>query len=357
MLDTIFKPYLLGARSYKGGKTADEVTTKASKIYKLSSNENPLGTSPKAIKAIQDNLQNLHIYPDRTGNRLQEALSDFYNQELSDEHFVPTNSGSEIIEFIARCFLKEGNECIVSNPSFMPYTMFSTWNGASIIDIPLKQPDYSLDVEGILNAVNKNTRLVFVTSPNNPTGTYIPKVTLEKLIHNLPQHVVLVMDEVYYHFADASDYTTALPYIKAGKNIIAVNSFSKTFGLAALRMGYAYSTPQIANYLRRLYRPFLINKLGLFGAIAALEDKDFVNQTVELVQQERKRLYPLLDELSIVYWKTQANFILFKSPIDASKLVDQLLMEVGVMVRPVPNFGAKNGQKLGKANKYSDLHP
>lgn len=336
----ILKPYLLKTPEYKGGKGINEIKSKADNIYKLSSNENPIGSSPKAMKAIQETAQNLHIYPDRTGDRLQDALADFYNQELSRDHFVPTNSGSETIEFIARGFMKEGLECIVSNPSFMPYTMFSGWNGAKVIDIPLLSPTYEVDIDGILDAITERTRLIFITSPNNPTGTYIPKEKIDKLMDNIPSHVIVVLDEVYYHFADAADFTTALPYVKAGKNIIAVNSFSKTYGLAALRIGYMYSTPEIAGYLRRLYRPFLINIIGLNAGIAALSDTNFINETVELVQTERPRFYELFDELGITYWKTQANFVLFQSPIEPKILIDNLLEENGVMVRNAGSFGA-----------------
>jgi histidinol-phosphate aminotransferase len=337
---SIFKPYLFKTPEYKGGKGANEVKTKASKIYKLSSNENPIGSSPKAMQAIQDSLQDLHIYPPRTGDELQEALAGFYDDELASEHFVPTNSGSETIEFIARGFLSDGLECIVSNPSFMPYTMFSGWNGAKVIDIPLLSPNYEMDVEGILNAINENTRLIFITSPNNPTGTYIPKSKIDQLIDNVPDHVIIVLDEVYYHFADAEDFTTALPYVQAGKKIIAVNSFSKTYGLASLRVGYLYSTPEIAGYLRRLYRPFLINKIGLKAGIAALSDKEFINQTVDLVREERVRFYPVLEKYGIEYWKAQGNFILFKSPMDANEFVEKMTYEVGVMVRNATSFGA-----------------
>ncbi|MFK7949310.1 MAG: histidinol-phosphate transaminase [Saprospiraceae bacterium] len=336
----ILKPYLLKTPEYKGGKGIHEIKSKANKIYKLSSNENPIGSSPKATQSVQETAQNLHIYPDRTGDRLQDALVDFYNQELSRDHFVPTNSGSETIEFIARGFMKEGLECIVSNPSFMPYTMFSGWNGAKVIDIPLLSPTYEVDIDGILAAINERTRLIFITSPNNPTGTYISKEKIDKLMDNIPSHVIVVLDEVYYHFADAADFTTALPYVKEGKNIIAVNSFSKTYGLAALRIGYMYSTPEIAGYLRRLYRPFLINIIGLNAGIAALSDIEFINKTVEIIQTERPRFYELFDELGLTYWKTQANFVLFKSPIEPKLLIDTLLEEGGVMVRNAGSFGA-----------------
>ncbi len=335
----IFKPYLLGNAGYTGGKTLNEIKTNAKKIYKLSSNENLLGTSPKAKKAFRRAVQDLNQYPDRTTIRLQEALAKFYDQALTPDHFIAANSGSEVIEHIIRAFLGEGLECIVSNPCFMPYIMFSEWQGAKIVDVPLQQPDFSLDVEGILAAVNERTRLIFLTSPNNPTGTYIPKSRLKFMLEKLPDHVVVVFDEVYYHFADAGDYTTALPFVLQGKNIIAVNSFSKTYGMAAVRAGYGYSTPKIAAYIRRLSKPFLINKPTMNAAIAALEDSSFVAKTTALVRSERLRMYPKLDKIGIRYWKSQGNFILIQPEMDEFDFEANMLME-GIMVRPVGSFGA-----------------
>ena len=186
--------------------------------------------------------------------------------------------------------------------------MFADWQGARGVTVPLLSPNFDLDVAGILTGITDRTRLIFLTSPNNPTGTYIPKASLEALLAGLPDHVVVVLDEVYFHFADAADYTTALPYVQQGYPIIAVNSFSKTYGLAALRLGYGYASPQIASYIGQLIRPFFINALSMHAGLAALEDQEFVSQTVGLVQKERKRLYDGFETLPLSYWKSQRKF-------------------------------------------------
>ena len=340
-----FKPYLLKAPTYKGGKGIDEIEAGTKKIYKLSSNENPIGASPKAVEAIRQSIGELHIYPDRTGLRLQEALETFYEGRLKTDQFVATPSGSESIDLICRAFLNEGDEIIVSNPSFMPYRMFAQWMGAEVVDVPLRDPDYSLDVDGILNAVTEKTKLVFATSPNNPTGTYIPKADLDRLVDGLPGRVILVLDEVYYHFADAPDFITAEHYVAAGKNVIGVNSFSKTYGLAALRLGYCYSSPEIAGYIRQLCKPFLINRVSMNAGIAALSDHTFINETVQLVQRERARLYSVLEELGIHHWKSQGNFVLLRPDLPVAEFASQILKE-GIMVRPVDNWGAKGGVRI-----------
>ena len=335
-----FKSYILKSGGYKGGKSIAEAGKSQQKVYKLSSNENPIGTSPKALTALRERMDQFHIYPERTTRQFQEALVKYYQEELTADQFVVANSGSEVLELTIRAFLNEGLECITSSPCFSPYQMFSSWQGAKVVDVPLLEPDFRLDVEGILEAINSRTRLIFLTSPNNPTGTYIPKSALDYLINNVPEHVIMVLDEVYFHFAEAPDYTTALPYVQAGKNVIGVNSFSKTYGLAALRTGYAYSTPEIASYIRKICKPFILNALSAVAGMAALEDQEFVDQTVQTVHAGKKVLYQALDKLPVTYWKSQANFVLVKAHGEAVDLETQLLAE-GLMVRNVGNFGAK----------------
>jgi len=336
---SIFKPYLKVEVAYRGGKTKDELAQSGKKLHKLSSNENLLGSSPKAIQAIKAYINKLHEYPDRNDARLQTALEKFYDGELKAGQFITGPSGSEVLELIIRGFLEEGLEIVISNPAFLVYQMFSQKQGAKVVDVPLLAPDFSLDVDGMLNAINENTRLVFLTSPNNPTGTYIPKADLDRLINHVPDHVIVVLDEVYFHYATAEDYSTALPYVKAGKQVIGINSFSKAYGLAGLRVGYAYTTPEIAKYVQQLYKPFMINILSMEGALAALEDKEFLAKTVQLVNTEKEFIYKALDEIGIHYWKSQGNFILLRPEMDEYEFENKMQQE-GVMVRPVSNFGA-----------------
>ena len=337
----IFKPYLKPSNLYVGGKTRAEVEGIAGgkKIHKLSSNENPSGASPKAMQAIRDNLENLHEYPDRSDKRLQVALEKFYDGRLKAGQFITSNSGCEVLEMIIRAFLAEDLEYIGSNPMFKPYQMFSDKMGSKFVEVPLLNPGFSLNVEGILAAITNQTRLLFLTSPNNPTGTYIPKDTLTYLLNSLPEHVIVVFDEVYHLFADADDFTTALPYVLEGKNIIGVNSFSKSFGLAGMRLGYAYTTPKLADYIQRLYKPFPFSLLSLVAAEAALGDQEFLERSTNLIKTERQYLYKALDEVGIQYWKSQGNFILTKPNLTETAFEARMLKE-GIMVRPAGGFGA-----------------
>ena len=334
-----FKPYLLKKSAYEGGKSLSEVSSINKKIYKLSSNENQFGSSPKAVAAIREQIEKLFLYPDRTDKNLRLALEKFYGGQLKANQFLTTNSGVANIELIIRAFMEEGSECIFSNPAFGPYKDFPLKVGASSVDVPLVGDDFLLDVKGILDAINDKTRLIFITSPNNPTGTHIPKSQVDELIAGLPDHVVLVFDEVYFQFADAKDYVRPLPYVLEGKNVIGINSLSKAYGLAGLRVGYSYSTPEIATYLQELRIPFMINSVSTAGAIAALEDDEFIEKTVSYIHEEKAFLYEQFDDLGIKYWKTQANFILTKPHI-APKDFEAKMLEEGIMVRPVAGFGA-----------------
>ncbi len=337
----IFKESLLPKGGYKGGKSKAEVAALVGKkkVYKLSSNENYLGASPKAKKAIKSAVNDLNIYPERTAVRLRHALSKFYGGILKPDQFVTDNSGVALLEMIERAFLSPGNEIIVCNPAFKPYHMFAKKLGASVVDVPLKGKYYKLDIPNILKAVNKKTRLLFLCSPNNPTGTHISMEQLDELLPQLPAHVVTVFDEVYYQYADAEDFTTALPYVDAGMNVIAVNSFSKAYGLAGMRVGYGYTTEKLAKYISQLIRPFHLNTLAMDSAIAALQDKAYIKKTVDLVLTEKEYIYKALDKLGVKYWKTQANFITIK-PKMKDKLFEEAMLKSGVMVRPVVNFGA-----------------
>ena len=337
----IFKESLLPKSGYKGGKGKSDVANVIGdkRIYKLSSNENILGSSPKALEAIKSHVGKLSEYCDRTDLRLREALSDFYSNELNKDQFFTDNSGVSLLNLIERAFLEPGHEIIISNPAFKPYAVFAQKLGAKVVDVPLLGENFNLDLPGIVNAINDNTRLIFATSPNNPTGSYIPKDELDQLVDALPEHVILVYDEVYYQYTDTPDYVRAFEYVNKGKNVIGVNSFSKAYGLAGMRLGYGYSTEKIARYIAQASTPFMINTLALEAGIAALQDDDFIKKTAELIQTEKPFIYNALEGLGMKYWKTQANFITIKPEMNDKDFEHAMLME-GIMVRPVANFGA-----------------
>lgn len=336
---SLFKSHISpSSASYTGGPAKPQISS-GQQFYKLSSNENLLGSSPLALQAIRQHINSLHEYPEPTGKSLQIALSQYYKDELTPDQFITANSGVAIIDLIIAAFLERDLECIVSNPAFSPYTRFAEKVGAIVKDVPLIGDALHLDVDGILKAITDRTRVIWLCSPNNPSGTYIPKQQIDMLIDQLPEHVVLVYDEVYRHFVAAQDYTIGLPYVTQRRQVIALNSFSKAYGLAGLRVGYAYSTPEIASYLNFFRRPFFINTLSLEAAKAALLDKDFIKKTKENTKLGKSYLYEQFDLLGLQYYKSETNFILVKPNIDTATFV-QALYERKIMVRPTDDFAA-----------------
>jgi len=308
-------------------------------FYKLSSNENLLGPSPLALKAMKMALENIHEYDHYDDLQFQNTLSEFYGQQLKPGQFITANSGVEVLEIICRGLISVGSECIISSPTFSPYKNMIELEGGVVVDVPLTNDDFQLDVDEILKQVNRKTALLFLTNPNNPTGTYASKDKIDYLLDRLPEHIIVVYDEVYFHFVDQKDFPYAIDYVKAGKNLIGLHTFSKIYGLAGLRVGYGFTNPVLGNYLNKIFRPFRIGTLPIVAATAALKDRDHLKRSQEMVWKGRKFLYNFFDEMGIEYLPTQGNFILFVSPIPSLELAGKMLDE-GVMIRPGDNFGA-----------------
>lgn len=332
-----FKSYFQTKVKYKGGSSGTPIPGK--KIYKMSSNENPYGTSPQVLEHLQKHIEQLHLYPDTTDERLRKALVDHYKNRLTIDQFLTANSGSEIIQLIIKGFLQIGDEVIVSSPYFVPYSTFSEWAGATVKDVPLVKPSYKLDIAGIADAVTDKTRIIFITSPNNPSGTYVNKTQLEEILSIVPSDVLVIYDEVYQHFIREEDYATAEMFLEKYPNLIGLNSFSKAYGMASLRLGYMYSSEEISNYIRLIQRPFPINKLAMEAGITALGDQGFIDDVYTHVQRELEFLHSGLTELGIAHIPSSANFIMFQPPKKSASFVKNMTEE-GIILRPLDNYMA-----------------
>ncbi|HSZ85757.1 MAG TPA: histidinol-phosphate transaminase [Puia sp.] len=342
----LYKKHILESESYRGGSTRKEGNKN---IVKLSSNENPIGPSPKAMQAIKNNLELLHEYTHQDDSKLREALATHYSNTLTQDQFICANSGLEILDMICRAFLDPGLECIISTPTFLAYKNFAELQGATVIDIPLDPDDFSLDTKKILDAVTENTRIIFLSSPNNPTGSIIPKTAMDELIRHLPDDVVIVFDEVYRHFASDKNFVTAAEYADRDVNIIGLNSFSKAYGLAGMRIAYAYATAEIAAYINRFRRPFMINALSTAAAMAALKDTSHLLATQKMIRAEKRWLYDQLDDMQIHFWPSDSNFILLIPPYDNVEFANDML-DAGVMVRTTDVFGLPGCIRLSIGN-------
>jgi len=333
----VFKSTLRRIKPYFGGKGRPD--QEGLEIHKLSSNENPFGSSPIAMAAARHVMNNVSEYPPQTDYSLREALSVFYNYKLDVDQFITGNGGVAIIAMIVEAFLDANSSCIVSNPCFLPYIQFAEKAGARVIDVPLEGDDYQLNVQGILNAIDETTRVIWLCSPNNPTGTIIPKTQMDALMEHVPDHVVVVYDEVYFQYVEDASYFRGYEYVERGYNVIGINSFSKAYGLAGLRVGYAYATKEIAQYINTAKRPFMLNTVSMEAAKGALKDADFINETVSAAIRNKHELYKSIDALSIKYTKTDANFVLVDPEMPTIDF-ESKMAALGVMVRPADAFGA-----------------
>lgn len=346
-----FKSYFTEDNSYRGGKSGDP--TKYEKIHKLSSNENPLGCSPKVHKIIAEQHQSVSSYPDATDLQLREALAKHYTGKLQVNQFICGNGGSEIIDWIIKGFVSVGDEVIVSSPFFVPYRSFSRWAGAEVVDVPLLSGSYALDVDGILAAINDKTRIVFLTSPNNPSGSYIKRSDFEALLDRIPGDVIIAYDEVYHHFIDRADYPRAFEYIDRYPNLVGINSFSKAYGIAGMRIGYGYFAVQIATYLRQIIRPFIIPRLTLTAAIAAVEDQSWVSHTVAHNNRGREYLYEQMSQMDLELYESHGNFIMFGVRGD-HLAVFQSLADQGIFIRPLDNYEAPGMLRVSVGTQESN---
>lgn len=325
-------------KAYVPGKTIAEVEReyKPSRISKLASNENRLGRSSKVDEAVNNALKIVHDYPDPESRILRLAIASRYNIE---EDRIVVGAGSEsMLAGLCRSFFLNKENLITSDATFIGVFVQAKIRGIKVKRIPLTQ-DYRFDVKGMVNAIDDQTKMLYIANPNNPTGTYITKEEFEWLIDAVPSDVLIVMDEAYYEYAHfVEDFPDVLSY--NCDNVVVLRTFSKGYGLAGFRVGYAIANSSIAHYLKKTRLAFEPGTLGQAAAYAAFEDHDFLDKSVDIVQAGKQDLYHYFDELSIGYATSAANFVMIELPDEetASHLTQKML-EAGVILRHIKGFG------------------
>lgn len=294
---------------------------------------------------MQKTLQKSHKYPEFYEHSLRKALAKHYHNTLEPENFITENGGVGVIELIIKGFLKQGEACIVTSPTFMAYSRIAKMYGAEVLDVPLLDNATILDVKAILKSITPKTRLIWICNPNNPTGAYIPKSIINELLDKLPEGVIVVYDEVYKHFASKVNYTTGLQYVVENKPVITVNSFSKAYGLAGIRIGYGYTSKKMATYLNKLCRPYLLSSLAIDAAKAALTDTSFNLKIKEHIVHSRNYLQAYLEESAFSYWKSQTNFLTIKCEALKVDLAQEFIKD-GILVKSLTNFGIAGGVRI-----------
>jgi histidinol-phosphate aminotransferase len=335
-------PCICSAQLYVAGTSIEEIQHKygLEEIYKLASNENALGPSPLAMEAMQKTLANVHRYPpvadDELRAKLARTLSD---SGLNEECFITGNGSCDVLAMVTRAFIcEEGDEAIICPPTFLVYELLVNICGGKCVFVDLKD-DFTYDLSQVLTSITDRTRLIFLCNPNNPTGTVIDRDELSDFLDQVPSCVLVVIDEAYWEYADPELLPDTLAYIQEGRNVMSVRTFAKVYGLAGLRIGYGIAYEELAQYLRRLRLPFHMNTVTMMGAIAALDDHEHVEKSVQHNRVEREFLYAGLDDLELPYARSQTNFIIVKPGYDP-QLIYERLLERGVIIRPMAAFRA-----------------
>jgi len=337
-MEDLIRKEILDITPYIPGKPIEETKRelKLKEVIKLASNENPLGPSPKAVKAIKKNLFKINRYPDGQSFYLKRKLAKFLNVEPGN--LVLGNGSDELIDIVIKTFVEEDENIISADITFLEYKIISEVNGRRFITAPLKYFKYNL--EAIKNKIDKKTKVIFIANPNNPTGTYVTKYELEDFMRDLPAGVLLVLDEAYDTFIDVNDFPNSLDYFK-DKNVIILKTFSKAYGLAGLRIGYAIARPEFVSYMERVRQPFNTNILAQLAATSALDDKEFLRKTKKLILEGKDYLYDVLTSMGVVYVPSVANFILIDAGRDGLALSKEML-KYGVIVRDMKQYNLKN---------------
>ena len=324
-------------RPYEPGKPVKEVERELGlhHVIKMASNENPLGPSRRAVRAMRRALREAHRYPDGSCYYLKKRLAEEF--AVGENQLIIGNGSNEIIELLARGFLSPGDQVISSACTFLVYPLLTRSCGAEYVEVPMK--DFRYDLKGILDRITDRTRMIFVANPNNPTGTYVTQEEVEDFINKVPKEIVVCFDEAYFDFVEAKDFPYLLFPVKTEKpNLIVLRTFSKSFGLAGLRVGYGMASPGLIQYLHKVRQPFNVNSIAQAGALAALDDRLFLWRTKYLVSRGRKSLYRRLKRYGFNFVPSQANFVLVDTGYDADEVFEFFLRE-GVIIRSMKAYG------------------
>lgn len=322
---------------YSPGKPIEDVKREfgLTDVIKLASNENPLGPSPKAVAAMKAALDGVNLYPDGAALALKRALSAHWG--VPAEQFTLGNGSDEVIHCLGLAYLRPGDSIVRGDPSFSLYGAAALLNEAVAIKVPLTA-DMRHDVDAMVDAVDERTRMVFIANPNNPTGGMNTGREIEDLMDRLPPHVLLVLDEAYAEYVESPEYPASIEYVREGRPVIVLRTFSKIYGLAGLRVGYGVARPDIIRAVEQVREPFNVNSLAQAGALAALGDADHLQRSRRANSDGKRTLTEAFDRLGLPYARTEGNFILVDVRRNGREVYEALL-RAGVIVRTGDVFG------------------
>ncbi|MHB1845851.1 MAG: histidinol-phosphate transaminase [Deltaproteobacteria bacterium] len=339
---SLVAPYIETLSPYVPGKPIEEVAREhgVPDCAKLASNENPLGASPRALAAIRDALSRVHLYPDGASFALKQKLAERHGVDPAE--IVVGAGTNEILTLLARTFLSEGEEVVLSQNTFLVYRLAVQACGRRAVEVPMKAHRY--DLEAMARAVGPKTKLVFIANPDNPNGSYVGREELARFLASVPERVIVVLDEAYFEFVDRPDYPDGAELRCGRRGLVVLRTFSKIYGLSGLRVGYALCDRDVAGYLERVRDPFNVSSLAQVAAIAALEDEAHVQATRAVTFAGRTLLERELPRFGFTVVPSVANFVLAEGK-DGDRLFSDLLPH-GVIVRPMRAYGMPNAVRV-----------
>ncbi len=335
-----------GLKPYIPGKPIAELEREygVTNIIKLASNENPLGASKKAISAMQEAMQEIHLYPDGNGFELKKTIAGKFGFEI--DQITLGNGSNDILELIARVFLTTTDEALFSQYSFAVYPLATQAVGASLNIVPALPEDAQMplghDLKAMRAAISDRTKVIFVANPNNPTGTWLNASELEQFIASVPENIIVVIDEAYFEYVHEDDYPDCSKLVAKYPNLIVTRTFSKAHGLAGVRVGYSFSSAEIADLLNRIRQPFNVNSMAQAAAVASLDDDKHIAESVKVNGAGLRQITKFCDAKGLGYIPSVGNFICIKVGTYSEKLgaadIDEKLLQNGIIVRPVANY-------------------
>jgi histidinol-phosphate aminotransferase len=327
-------PQLRDLAVYEPGKpieeTARELGVDPSTIIKLASNENPLGPSARALQVMHDALEHAHLYPDGSGFYLRKAIAG--KLSVAPENIILGNGSNEVIEFLGHAFLNPGDDIITCQYAFIVYKLLAAAFGLRTIETP--SPDYQQNLNATLDAITAKTRIIFFPNPNNPTGTLISQRAIENFMSRVPDRIIVVFDEAYFEFLD--DPPETLRFIRDGRNVVVLRTFSKIHGLAGLRIGYAIAPIEMTEVLNKTRQPFNVNSIAQAGAIAALDDEAHLRETKRVIDEGRAYLQEQFADMKLPFVPAAANFVMVN--VGDGCAVFQKLLQRKIIVRPLKGY-------------------
>jgi histidinol-phosphate aminotransferase len=328
---------------YIPGKPIEDAARETGRgdVVKLASNENPLGPSPLAVEAIHAAAAQVHRYPDGSGTALRQAIA--AKLQVSPDRIVLGNGSTELVEVTAKTFLSGGRSAVVGDPAFIMYRIAVLAMNAPVARVPLRGDRH--DLEAMAQACDARTALVYIANPNNPTGTYVGRRAFLDYLDRVPAHVLTVIDEAYADYVSAADYPDGIDYVREGRNVLVLRTFSKIHGLAGVRIGFGVTSPEVARGLEAVRSPFNTSSIGQAAALAALSDSAHVARSREENAREARFVIGELSRRGITFIPTVTNFVLIRTALGGEDLHQRLLAE-GVIVRPMEAYGYQDAVRV-----------